>query len=152
MRVRITSPELLGELVESLASWPDAAVQPVSHEELDVSLLGSFDEDAMRMELYLRLRTWQAADSKLLRRAAPRSRRLHLPARGRGLGQSQLRGAGALSYRGPSRSMRAAPRSVSLLVSADDVRNHARPPLVATHRRPPASPACLSFASARHLR
>jgi len=60
MRVRITSPELLGELLESLASWPDAAVQPVSHEELDVSLLGSFDEDAMRMELYLRLRAWEA--------------------------------------------------------------------------------------------
>lgn len=58
--MRISSPELLAELIEALTSWPSAVVQQISPEELEVSLLGSYDEDAMRIELYLRLRAWEA--------------------------------------------------------------------------------------------
>jgi hypothetical protein len=60
MRVRVTSPELVGDLLGFLASEPSTTVQRVSSDELEVSLLGSYDVDAMRMELYLRLRAWEA--------------------------------------------------------------------------------------------
>lgn len=61
MRVRISSPELLDELIVFLDAETDASVHPVSDEEVEISLLGSYSNDAMRMELYLRLRAWEAA-------------------------------------------------------------------------------------------
>jgi hypothetical protein len=61
MRVRVDDPELLDDLLEFLESSPNAVVERVSEEELEVSLLGSYHEDAMRMELYLRLRAWEVA-------------------------------------------------------------------------------------------
>ena len=60
MRVRIDSTELLDELMAFLEEDADAVVQPVSADELEVSLLGSRNTDAMRMELYLRVRAWEA--------------------------------------------------------------------------------------------
>jgi hypothetical protein len=36
-------------------------VEQVSETEVEVSLLGSYQEDALRMELYLRLRAWEVA-------------------------------------------------------------------------------------------
>ena len=60
MRVRIDSTELLDELMAFLEEDADAVVQPVGVDELEVSLLGSRNTDAMRMELYLRVRTWEA--------------------------------------------------------------------------------------------
>jgi hypothetical protein len=61
MRVRVDTPELLDDLLAFLGSSPNTVVEQVSEEELEVSLLGSYREDAMRMELYLRLRAWEAA-------------------------------------------------------------------------------------------
>jgi hypothetical protein len=61
VRVRITAPEQLDELVEFLQREGDASIAYVSDEELEVSLLGSYSHDAMRMELYLRLRAWEAS-------------------------------------------------------------------------------------------
>jgi hypothetical protein len=60
MRVRIESTELLDELMAFLGETADAVVEPVSPDELEVSLLGSRNIDAMRMELYLRVRAWEA--------------------------------------------------------------------------------------------
>jgi hypothetical protein len=60
MRVRIDSTELLEELMAFLDSATDSVVRPVSPDELEVSLLGSRNADAMRMELYLRVREWEA--------------------------------------------------------------------------------------------
>jgi hypothetical protein len=60
MRVRIDSTELLDELMAFLDEEADAVVKPVSAEELEVSLLGSYNVEAMRMELYLRVREWEA--------------------------------------------------------------------------------------------
>lgn len=68
MRVRITAPEQLEDLVEFLRREVDAAIVNVSEDEIEVSLLGSYSHDAMRMELYLRLRAWEASHG------APRSR------------------------------------------------------------------------------
>ncbi len=44
-----------------LQAEPNAVVEQVSEDEVEVSLLGSYQEDALRMELYLRLRAWEAA-------------------------------------------------------------------------------------------
>ena len=66
MRVRISRPEHLGELVAFLEREVDAVVTPVADDLVEVSLLGSYEPEAMRLELYLRLRAWEAA-----RRSAP---------------------------------------------------------------------------------
>jgi hypothetical protein len=60
MRVRIDSTELLDELMAFLDEEADAVVKPISGDELEVSLLGSYNVEAMRMELYLRVREWEA--------------------------------------------------------------------------------------------
>ncbi len=61
MRIRLSSAELMDELVEFLRAEPAAVVEQVTQDEIEVSLLGSYQEDALRMELYLRLRAWEAA-------------------------------------------------------------------------------------------
>ena len=61
MRVRIDSTDLLDELMAFLDKEADAVVKPVAADELEVSLLGSFNIEAMRMELYLRVREWEFA-------------------------------------------------------------------------------------------
>ncbi len=61
MRIRITSAELLDELIAYLQIEPSTVIEQVADDEVEVSLVGSYREDAMRMELYLRLRAWEAA-------------------------------------------------------------------------------------------
>ena len=61
MRIRVASAGVLEELLEYLEAEPDAVVQAVADDEVEVSLLGSYETGAMRMELYLRLRAWEAA-------------------------------------------------------------------------------------------
>jgi hypothetical protein len=63
MRVRVSDPALVPELLEFLQSSRDVVAQPVSDDEVDVSLIGSYAHDAMRLELYLRVRAWEAAQS-----------------------------------------------------------------------------------------
>ena len=50
-------------MLELLESRFDAIVERVNDHELHVSLLGSYTHDAVRMELYLRIRAWEAARS-----------------------------------------------------------------------------------------
>jgi len=61
MRVHVDDPADLPDLIESLRSRPDAVVTQLGHDELEVSLLGSFGDDALRMEVELRVRAWMAA-------------------------------------------------------------------------------------------
>jgi hypothetical protein len=61
MRVHVGNPALLPDLVEFLRARVDAVVTPVNGEEAEVSLLGSYAEVANRMEVYLRVRAWEAA-------------------------------------------------------------------------------------------
>jgi hypothetical protein len=61
MRIRLSSADMLDELLEFLRAEPSAVVEQVSDDEVEVSLLGSYQEDALRMELYLRVRAWEAA-------------------------------------------------------------------------------------------
>jgi hypothetical protein len=61
MRVRVASPALLEDLLVFLHAEPDVVVDEVTRDEVEVSLLGSYGAEPMRMELYLRLRAWEAA-------------------------------------------------------------------------------------------
>lgn len=61
MRVRINNPSELDELIEFLRAAPNAIIERLSNHEVEVSLLGSYAADAMRMQLYLQLRAWEAS-------------------------------------------------------------------------------------------
>lgn len=63
LRIRISSAELIDQLLASLRAEPGAVVERISDDEAEVTLLGSYQEDALRMALYLRLRAWEAAHS-----------------------------------------------------------------------------------------
>ncbi len=60
MRLRVSDPAFVPELLEFLRSRLDVVAEQVTEKEVDLSLLGSYAEDAMRMELYLRVRAWEA--------------------------------------------------------------------------------------------
>jgi hypothetical protein len=47
-------------LLAYLGAITDIAAEPLGAQEVRVSLLGSYREDAMRLALYLRLRAWEA--------------------------------------------------------------------------------------------
>jgi hypothetical protein len=61
MRLRVSDPTLVPELLEFLHSRLDVVAEQVTEDEVRLSLLGSYGSDGMRMELYLRVRTWEAA-------------------------------------------------------------------------------------------
>ncbi|HEY8408794.1 MAG TPA: hypothetical protein VIK66_12500 [Gaiellaceae bacterium] len=61
MRIRLNDTSLTPDLVEFLQTRTDAVVTEVGAGEVEVTLLGSYALDAMRMELYLRIRAWEAA-------------------------------------------------------------------------------------------
>jgi hypothetical protein len=60
MRLRVSDPTLVPELLEFLHSRLDVVAEQNTANEVSVSLLGSYASDAMRMELYLRVRAWEA--------------------------------------------------------------------------------------------
>jgi len=61
MRVRLTDPAATDDLVDFLQSRADAVVELVAPGEVEASLLGSYNDDALQMELSLRIRAWEAA-------------------------------------------------------------------------------------------
>lgn len=60
MLVRVSDSDFTDELAEFLRSRPDTIVEKVADDELEVSLVGSLDPSTMQMEIYLRVRTWEA--------------------------------------------------------------------------------------------
>lgn len=58
--VRTNSGAATRLLLAYLRAATDIAVEPIGANEVRVSLLGSYREDAMRLALYLRLRAWEA--------------------------------------------------------------------------------------------
>jgi hypothetical protein len=61
MRIRLNNPSLLPDLVAFLEGRFDAVVTELADDELEVNLMGSYGHEAMQMELYLRIRAWEAA-------------------------------------------------------------------------------------------
>ena len=59
--VRLSDPSLRDLLIADLRSRPDLIVAPVDEDTLEVSLLGSYNLEAMRMAIDLRVRAWEAA-------------------------------------------------------------------------------------------
>lgn len=49
---RISSPVQIEDLIEILRSEPDAMIERVADEEVEVSLLGAYAPEPMRIELF----------------------------------------------------------------------------------------------------
>jgi hypothetical protein len=60
MRIMIDQPDLLPDLVGFLEQRGDTVVRQVDDTALEVNLLGSMSDDAMRIELDLRIGIWRA--------------------------------------------------------------------------------------------
>jgi hypothetical protein len=61
MRLRLSNPALVPELIEFLESQVDMVAERVSENELKVSLLGAYNREARWLTLDLLLRAWEAA-------------------------------------------------------------------------------------------
>ena len=61
MRLRLSNPNLVPELLEFLESQVDVVTKQVSDNEVELSLLGSYNEDAAQMTVDLLVRAWQAS-------------------------------------------------------------------------------------------
>ena len=63
--LRLSDPGLRDVLIADLQSRPDLVVAAVDEDTIEVSLLGSYNLEAMRMAIYLRVRAWEAAQREL---------------------------------------------------------------------------------------
>jgi hypothetical protein len=59
-QVRVNRAELLDRLVDDLRRRPDTVVAVTGPNTIEVSLLGSYNAEAMRLAVDLRLRAWEA--------------------------------------------------------------------------------------------
>ena len=60
MRLRVSDPHLVPELLQFLESRLDMVSQRVSENEVELSVLGSYNREAERMTVDLVLRAWEA--------------------------------------------------------------------------------------------
>jgi hypothetical protein len=61
MRVRISEPELLGELVDFLHGRVELVVEELADDEIDAGLVGSYRLEAQELAMELHLRAWRAS-------------------------------------------------------------------------------------------
>jgi hypothetical protein len=61
MRLRLSNPAFVPELLEFLESRVDIVTKRVSENELELSLLGSYHHEEERMTVVLLVRAWEAA-------------------------------------------------------------------------------------------
>jgi hypothetical protein len=61
VRIKLSEPSRLRQLLIVLAFDPSAIVTQLSDAEIEVSFLGSLNTNAQQMETELRLRAWLAA-------------------------------------------------------------------------------------------
>jgi hypothetical protein len=61
MRLRLSNPDSVPELLQFLESRIDVVTKQVSDNEVELSLLGSYNEDAAQMTVDLLVRAWQAS-------------------------------------------------------------------------------------------
>ena len=61
MRLRLSNPDLVPELLQFLESRIDVVTKQVSDNEVELSLLGSYNEDAQHMTVDLLVRAWRAS-------------------------------------------------------------------------------------------
>ncbi len=58
---RVSEPDVLPSLLEHLTARGDCLAEVIGPNTLCVSVLGSYNSDAMEMEVELRIHAWQAA-------------------------------------------------------------------------------------------
>ncbi len=58
--IRISDDSMLELLLADLTARPDVVAHVVAPDKLAISILGSFNRDAMRFATLLRVRTWEA--------------------------------------------------------------------------------------------
>ena len=58
---RVSDPAVLPELLEELTARPDCLAQVVGPNRVEVSVLGSYNTDALELEVELRVRAWENA-------------------------------------------------------------------------------------------
>jgi hypothetical protein len=58
--LRLSDPGLRDVLIADLQSRTDLVVAATGADTIEVSLLGSYNLEAMRMAIYLRVRAWEA--------------------------------------------------------------------------------------------
>jgi hypothetical protein len=59
--LHVSDPELRDDLIADLRSRPDIIVAPGNGNSIEVNVLGSYNTDAMRLVIDLRVRAWEAA-------------------------------------------------------------------------------------------
>jgi hypothetical protein len=59
--LRVSDPAYLPELLEELTARPDCLAEVVGPNRVQVSVLGSYNTDALELEVELRVRAWQNA-------------------------------------------------------------------------------------------
>ena len=58
---RVSDPAVLPELLEELTARPDCLAEVVGPNRVAVSVLGSYNTEALELEVELRIRAWQSA-------------------------------------------------------------------------------------------
>jgi hypothetical protein len=58
--LQLSDPELLPILIADLRTQGDIVVDAVGDDSLEVSVLGSYNLEANRLAIYLRVRAWEA--------------------------------------------------------------------------------------------
>jgi hypothetical protein len=58
---RVSDPTFLPELLEDLTARPDCLAEVVGPNRVAVSVLGSYNTEALELEVELRIRAWQSA-------------------------------------------------------------------------------------------
>jgi hypothetical protein len=60
MRLRLSDPHLVPDLLQFLEARLDAVVERISENEVELSLIGSYNREAERMTVDLLVRAWEA--------------------------------------------------------------------------------------------
>jgi hypothetical protein len=61
MRLRLSNPDLVPQLLQFLESRIDVVTKQVSDNEVELSPLGSYNEEAAQMTVDLLVRAWRAS-------------------------------------------------------------------------------------------
>ncbi len=59
--IRINDPSRLELLLADLTARPDVVAEVIAPDRIRVNILGSYNLDAMRLAILLRIRAWEAA-------------------------------------------------------------------------------------------
>ena len=59
--IRINDPSRLELLLADLTARPDVVAEVIAPDRIGINILGSYNLDAMRLAILLRIRAWEAA-------------------------------------------------------------------------------------------